>query len=55
MYEKDNNGPLASPGMLMGFVSYASLVGKEKLEETIQDIKKNSKAKTDFEKRQEQV
>lgn len=53
MYEKDQNGPLGSPGMLMGFVSYASLVGKDKVEETIKEIRKNSRAKTDFEKRQE--
>src|ERR1700760_1057234 len=54
-YEKDHNGPLGSPGMLMGFVSYASLVGPEKLEETIQEIRKNSRAKTEFAKKQEQV
>ena len=54
-YEKDQNGPLGSPGMLMGFVSYAELVGKDKMEETIQEIKKNSHAKTDFEKAQQQV
>ena len=39
----------------MGFVSYASLVGKDKLEETINEIRTNSNAKTDFEKRQEDV
>ena len=55
MYEKDQNGPLGSPGMLMGFVSYASLVGKEKLDETINEIREKSHAKTDFEKKQEQV
>ena len=55
MYEKDQNGPLGSPGMLMGFVSYASLVGPEKLQETIQDIRKNSRAETEFAKKQEQV
>jgi choline dehydrogenase-like flavoprotein len=54
-YEKSRNGLLGSPGMLMGFVSYASLVSKEQLNETIAEIKKNSLAKTDFEKRQEDV
>ena len=54
-YEKGHNGPLGSPGMLMGFVSYASLVSKEQLDATIDEIRKNSLAKTDFEKRQEDV
>ena len=54
-YEKNHNGPLGSPGMLMGFVSYASLVSKEKLDETLQEIKKHSNAKTDWEKRTEEV
>ena len=54
-YEKDQNGPLGSPGMLMGFVSYASLVSQEQLDNTVQEIRKNSNAKTDFEKRQEDV
>ena len=39
----------------MGFVSYASLVSNDKLNETIQEIRKNSLAKTDFEKRQEDM
>lgn len=55
MYEKTNNGPLGSPGMLMGFVSYASLVDKPTLDATIEEVRKNSQAKTDFEKRQEDV
>lgn len=55
IYEKTGKGPYGSPGMLMGFVSYASLVSKEALEETIDDIRKDSLAKTDFEKRQEDV
>ena len=42
-------------GMLMGFVSYASIVSPETLEQTIKDIRKNSHAKTDFEKAQEEV
>ena len=40
---------------MMGFVSYANLVGSEKLEETIQEIKENSHAKTKFEKAQEKA
>lgn len=55
MYEETNNGPLGSPGMLMGFVSYASLVDKATLDKTISEIRKNSLAVTDFEKRQEDV
>lgn len=39
----------------MGFVSYASLVSKEKLDETIAEIRKTSQARTEFEKRQEEV
>lgn len=39
----------------MGFVSYASLVSKEQLDETIKEIRENSLAQTDFEKRQEEV
>lgn len=54
-YDNEHTGPLGSPGMLMGFVSYASLVSKEKLNETLQEIRQNSHAKTDFEKRQEDV
>lgn len=55
LYDKTNNGPLGSPGMLMGFVSYASLVDQKTLDDTISEIRKNSLAKTDFEKRQEDV
>jgi choline dehydrogenase-like flavoprotein len=54
-YEKNRNGLLGSPGMLMGFVSYASLVSKEQLDATINEIRENSLAKTDFEKAQEDV
>ncbi|KAK4574075.1 hypothetical protein LTR86_001836 [Recurvomyces mirabilis] len=54
-YQKTGDGPYGSPGMLMGFVSYASLVSKEVLDQTISEIRKNSLAKTDFEKRQEDV
>ena len=55
IYEKEHNGPFASPGMLMGFVSYASLVSESELQSTIAEIKKNSFAKTAFEKTQEQL
>lgn len=55
IYAKGHNGILGSPGMLMGFVSYASLVDKDTLKATIDEIRQNSLAKTDFEKRQEDV
>lgn len=55
VYEKTNGGLYSSPTVLMGFVSYASLVDKETLDSTISEIKKNSLARTDFEKRQEEV
>ena len=54
-YEQTQNGALGSPGMMMGFVSYASLVGEEEVEKTIEEIKKTSLAKTKFEKAQEKV
>lgn len=55
IYAKGHNGLLGSPGMLMGFVSYASLVDKQTMQQTIAEIKKNSSAKTDFEKAQEDL
>ncbi|KIW05595.1 uncharacterized protein PV09_03467 [Verruconis gallopava] len=55
VYEKTRKGPYGNPGMLMGFVSYASIVDKKTLDDTIADIKKNSLAQTDFEKAQEKV
>ncbi|KAF2097109.1 alcohol oxidase [Rhizodiscina lignyota] len=55
LYDTTQTGPYGSPGMLMGFVSYASLVDKKELEETIADIRKNTLAKTPFEKAQEEV
>ncbi|KAK5124436.1 hypothetical protein LTR85_001653 [Meristemomyces frigidus] len=55
MYKKTGKGPYGSPGMLMGFVSYASLVSKEILDQTIAEVRKDSLARTDFEKRQEDV
>lgn len=55
IYEKSGTGMYSSPGMLMGFVSYASIVSKEELDETIREIREQSLAKTDFEKAQEEV
>lgn len=55
VYEKTQKGPYGSPGMCMGFVSYASVVTLEELEATIAEIKKNSLAETKFEKAQEAV
>ena len=55
LYDKTHQGPFGSPGMMMGFVSYANLVGKEKLQETIKEIAEHSQAKTKFEKAQEKV
>lgn len=55
IYDKTQKGPYGSPGMLMGFVSYASLVGKEELDKTVNEIQQNSLAQTQFEKDQEKV
>ncbi|WPH01193.1 alcohol oxidase [Acrodontium crateriforme] len=55
IYQKTRTGPYGSPGMLMGFVSYASLVDKEKLDSTIAEIRKTSQAKTNLEKTQEET
>ncbi|KAL2421492.1 Dehydrogenase citC [Exophiala dermatitidis] len=55
VYQKTQKGPYASPGMMMGFVSYASLVSPEELENTIREIEAKSLAKNDFEKAQEKV
>lgn len=55
VYQETGEGPYGSPGMLMGFVSYASLVSEEVMNDTIAEIRKNSLAKTDFEKRQEET
>lgn len=55
IYENTQNGLYGSPGMLMGFVSYASIVSKEELDSTVAEIRKNSLAKTKFEKAQEEV
>lgn len=55
IYDKSGTGMYSSPGMLMGFVSYASLVSKEELEQTIKEVREHSMAVTDFEKAQEEV
>lgn len=55
IYEATHDGPYGSPGMLMGFVSYASIVGKEGVQRMIQEIQEKSLAKTPFEKAQEKV
>ncbi|KAK5105992.1 hypothetical protein LTS08_000108 [Lithohypha guttulata] len=55
VYEKTRKGPYGSPGMMMGFVSYASIVSPEELDSTLAEIKKSSLAKTPFEKAQEKV
>ncbi|KAJ9633823.1 hypothetical protein H2204_006608 [Knufia peltigerae] len=55
VYQKSAKGPYASPGMMMGFVSYSTLVSPEELEATIKEIRDKSLARTDFEKAQEKV
>lgn len=55
IYQETNDGPYGSPGMLMGFVSYASLVDKETLDRTIQEVRQHSVAETEFEKAQEEI
>lgn len=55
IYEKTQKGPYGSPGMLMGFVSYASLVGDRGVEKTVKEIQEKSLARTKFEKAQEKV
>ena len=55
IYAKTGKGPYGSPGMLMGFTSYASLVDQQTLEKTIADVRKHSMAETEFEKRQEDI
>lgn len=55
VYEKTKKGSYGNPGMLMGFVSYASLVGEEAVEKLQDEITEKSLAKNDFEKKQEKV
>ncbi|KAF2691020.1 GMC oxidoreductase [Lentithecium fluviatile CBS 122367] len=54
-YDRTHDGPYGSPGMLMGFVSYASLVGKSGVEQTIKEIQAKTLAKSEFEKAQEKI
>lgn len=55
IYRETGKGPYGSPGMLMGFVSYASLVDQKTLDQTIEEVRKHPSAKTEFEKAQEEV
>lgn len=55
IYEKTKLGPYGSPGMCMGFVSYAALVTPEELESTINLIRSTSTATTIFERAQEDI
>ncbi|TID14106.1 alcohol oxidase [Venturia nashicola] len=55
IYGKSGKGMYSSPSMLVGFVSYASLVSKEELEQTIKEVREHSLAVTDFEKAQEEI
>ena len=55
VYENTRKGPYGSPGMMMGFVSYASVATPEQVKATIAEISKKSLAKTEFEKKQEKV
>lgn len=55
VYQKTAKGPFGSPGMMMGFVSYASVASPEEVKATIAEIEKKSLAKTEFEKAQEKV
>jgi len=55
IYDQTGEGVYGSPGMLMGFVSYASIVSKDELDETMKEIRANSLAETPFEKAQEDV
>lgn len=55
VYEKEQKGMYANPGMMMGFVSYASVATPEEIKSTLAEIKEISLAKTEFEKAQEKV
>jgi choline dehydrogenase-like flavoprotein len=54
-YDKEQRGVYASPGMMMGFVSYASVATPEEIKSTVAAIQKNSLAKTKFEKSHEKI
>ncbi|KAI9741782.1 MAG: hypothetical protein M1834_000168 [Cirrosporium novae-zelandiae] len=55
IYDSTHKGPYGSPTLCIGFLSYASLVTPEELDATIAEIKRNSQAKTSFEKAQEKI
>lgn len=55
LYDKERKGVYASPGMMMGFVSYASIATPDEIKSTVAEIKKNPLARTKFEKAQEQI
>jgi choline dehydrogenase-like flavoprotein len=54
-YDNEQKGVYASPGMMMGFVSYASIASPEEVKSTIAAIRKSSLAKTEFERAQEDI
>lgn len=54
-YDNEQKGVYANPGMMMGFVSYASVASPEEVKSTIAAVRKNSLAKTEFEKAQEDI
>ena len=55
IYDTEHTGPWGSPGMCMGFVSYASIVSDKELKATIDKIRGSSLAQTPFEKAQEDI
>ena len=55
IYDKTGEGVFGSPGMLMGFVSFADVATKEEMDAALQELKANSLAKTPFEKAQEEL
>ncbi|OAL26936.1 hypothetical protein AYO22_03880 [Fonsecaea multimorphosa] len=55
IYQRTKGGMYGNPGMLMGFLSYASLVSSDELEATIAEIRRSSHAQTEFEKSQEEL
>lgn len=54
-YDKEQKGVYASPGMMMGFVSYSSVASPEEVKSTVAAIQKSSLAKTKFERAQEKI
>jgi choline dehydrogenase-like flavoprotein len=55
IYTSTQGGMYGNPGMLMGFLSYASLVNQKELQATIDQIRAASLAETEFSKAQEEV